>query len=187
MARLSKKETRLLLAFSITIFLAVNMLAMKRYLTSLTLVRSQVRAYTAQRQKIDGLLSDRAYWQERQQWLAEHQPSLDNTGAAQGTLIETLQKAARDGGITILDQTILEPSIKPYYQAISVKLKVTAPMKDMVNWLAEIQAPERFLSIDALSVTVDPRSKELDPPAICTLQVACLYTTQPTTRNPRTP
>lgn len=184
MARLSKKETRLLLAFSATIFCAVNVIALKSYLTALTGARSRLTAYSSQRQTIDALLSDRAYWEDRQRWLDEHQPELENSGAAQGALIETLQKVARDRGITILEQTILEPTVKPYYQEISVRLKLTAPMKEMVAWLAEIQAPERFYVVDQLSLSVDTKSKEVELPALCTLQVGRLYRSQPAKPTP---
>ena len=175
MARLSKKEARLLLIFSTVLFFAANVIVLKRYLTAVRAARTQLAAFSAQRQTIDALLSDRAYWEERQQWLEQHQPVLDEIGAAQGELIQTLQRFARDRGITILEQTLLAPVAKPQYREVAVKLKLTAPMRDMMEWLATIQAPEAFYSVDQLSLTLDTRSKEEELPVLCTLQVGRLY------------
>lgn len=175
MARLNNKELRLAIIFASTIFLAVNVTALKRYITALSTARTQLATCSNQRQEIDILLSDRDYWEERQRWLDEHQPLLENSGAAQGELIETIQRVARDRGITILEQTILEPTFQPYFQEVSAKLKLTARLEDIVSWLAEIQAPERFYLINQLSLSIDTKSKNMELPALCTLQVGRLY------------
>jgi len=175
MARLSKKELRLLVAFLATIFVAGNVLVLKGYLSSLKTARARIAAVSSQRESVDLLLSDRDYWEERERWLEEHQPQLDDAGASLGSLIETLQKGARENGITILEQTIVEPSGKSRYHQASVRLKLTAPMEEMIGWLAGIQAPERFYVISQFALSVDTRSKEEEPPAICTVQVGRLY------------
>lgn len=186
MARLSKKELRLLVAFLATIFVAGNVLALKGYLSSLKVARSRIAAVASQRESVDLLLSDRAYWEERERWIEEHQPQLEDAGASLGSLIETLQKGAREGGITILEQTIVEPSGKSPYQQASIRLKLRAPMKEMIDWLAGIQAPERFYVISQFALSIDSRSKEDEPPAICTVQVGRLYR-QKTDSGRRTP
>ncbi|MEI6350149.1 MAG: GspMb/PilO family protein [Verrucomicrobiota bacterium] len=175
MAKLSKKELKLLALFAGTVFFAVNVMALKGYVTSLRAVRADLAKLTLDRQNIDGLLSDRDYWRERQRWLDAHEPNLDNVGAAQGELIQTLQSVARDRGITILDQTILEPVFQSQYQEIAAKFKLTAAFQDMVGWLADIQAPERFYIVNQLQLSIDTRSQEEDPPAICTIQVGRVY------------
>ena len=175
MAKLSKKELRLLTVFSVTVFFAVNVIALKGYITSLRAVRADLAKLALDRQSIDGLLSDRDYWRERQRWLDAHEPCLENVGAAQGDLIQTLQNVARDRGITILDQTILEPAFQPQYQEISAKFKLTAAFQDMVGWLADIQSPERFFIVNQLQLSIDTRSQEEDPPATCTIQVGRIY------------
>lgn len=184
MAKLSKKELRLLLLFSGTLFFAVNVIALKSYITSQRAVKADIARLTLERQNIDALLSDRDYWRERQEWLDANQPGLENVGAAQGELIQALQSVARDRGITILDQTILEPVFQTHYQEIAVKLKLTASFEDMVGWLADIQAPDRFYIVNQLQLSIDTRSQELEPPAVCTIQVGRLYspTLGPTTR-----
>lgn len=181
MARLNKKELRLAILFASTLFFAGNVTALKRYITALSTARTQLATYSTQRQEIDILLSDREYWETRQHWLDEHQPLLDNPGAAQGELIETIQRVARDRGITILDQTIMEPSSQPHFQEVSAKLKLSARLEDMVSWLAEIQSPERFTIINQLTLSIDSKSKEMELPALCTLQVGRLYSPNPAT------
>jgi len=86
---------------------------------------------------------------------------------------------ARDRGIKILEQTIMEPSIQPHFEEISAKLKLSARMEDIVAWLADIQAPERFYVINQLSLSLDMTSKEMELPALCTLQVGRLYSPKP--------
>lgn len=175
MARLSKKELRLLIAFLATIFVAGNVLSLKGYLSALKGARSRIAAYTSQREGIDALLADRQYWEERQRWIEEHQPEIKDAGAAQGALIESLQKSARERGITILEQTILEPAVKPQYHEVFVRLKLKAPMNEMIAWLAEIQAPERFTVINQFALSVDARNQEEEPLALCTMQVGRLH------------
>lgn len=175
MARLSKKELRLLAAFLATTFVAGNVLALKGYLSSLKTARVRIATVSGERESVDSLLSDRDYWEERERWLQEHQPQLEDAGASLGSLIETLQKGARECGITILEQTIVEPSGKSHYKQASVRLKLTAPMKQMIDWLAGIQAPERFYVVSQFALNLDTRSKEEEQPAICIVQVERLY------------
>ncbi len=175
MAKLSKKETRLLVIFLSVIFFAGNVIALKTFMGGVTLAKTQIRTLTEQKQGIDALLGDRAYWEERQKWMEDHQPVIGDMGEAQGELIETLQKLARARGITILEQRIMEPNPKLQYKRISVMLKVIAPMSDLVDWLAEIQSPEAFHIVEQLTLALDLKSKEEELPVICTLQVGRLY------------
>ena len=69
--------------------------------------------------------------------------------------------------------------MNPNYQEVSVKLKLSARLEDMVSWLAEIQAPERFYIINQLVLNMDAKSRELELPSLCTLQVGRLYSTKP--------
>jgi hypothetical protein len=121
------------------------------------------------------LLSDREYWEERQNWMKSHQPRIEDFGEAQGEMLESLQEDARARGITVLEQRILDPQAKQQYPRISVFLKVVAPMSDVVAWLSEIQSPESFRIVEQLSLTLDARSKEEELPVICSLQVGRLY------------
>lgn len=175
MAKLSKKEIRLLTLFLSALFLAGNVIALKSYLTGVKLSQAQIKTFGDKRQEIDALLSDRLYWEERQQWMEVHQPQLSEPGEAQGELISDLQHFARERGITILEQVILEPSHKAPFQKIAVRLKLSAPMRDLVEWLAEIQSPDAFYVVEQMLITPDIRSKEEEQPVICTFQVAKLY------------
>lgn len=175
MAKLSSKELRLLVLFCGAIFLALNVILLKQMLTSVKRSQLQIKTFTTKREEIQALLSDREYWEERQQWMEIHQPQLSEPGEAQGELIAHLQKFARERGITILEQTILEPSQQPPFRKIAVRLKLTAPMQDMVEWLAEIQSPDGFYVVEQMLIAPDQRSKEEEKPVICTFQVAKLY------------
>jgi len=175
MARISKKEKRLLIAFLSVLFFVGNVIALKKYLDGTRLAKTQIKTLIEQKQGIDALLSDREYWEERQRWMESHQPDIGDLGEAQGEMIESLQRQARARGITILEQRIIDPKPKQQYPRISVMLKVVAPMADVVGWLSEIQSPESFRIVEQLTLNLDTRSREEELPVICTLQVGRLY------------
>jgi|GEM_PF-1629099 len=175
MAKLSKKEIRLLAIFLSVLAFAGNVIALKFYISGVRLARTQIATLTEQRQQIDALLADRAYWEERQQWMKEHQPSIRDMGEAQGELIERLQRTARNRGLTILEQRMPDQNRKQQPPRISAMLKVSAPMADVVGWLAEVQSPEAFLIVEQLTLSLDLKSNEEELPVVCTLQVGLLY------------
>ena len=175
MAKLSKKEKRLLVAFISILLLVGNVIGLKKYLDGVRLAKMQIKTLTEQKEGINALLSDREYWEERQNWMKSHQPQIADLGEAQGEMLESLQEEARARGITVLEQRILDPQTKQQYPRISVFLKVVGPMSDIVSWLSEIQAPESFRIVENLSLALDTRSKEEELPVICTLQIGRLY------------
>ncbi len=174
MAGISRKEGRLLAMFLGVLFFAGNVIALKSYLGGTKQARLQIRALTEQRQNIDALLSDRDYWEQRRQWMREHQPTIDDPGAAQGELLDQLQREARALGLTILEQRIVDSRGKQQASQVSVMLKVSAPMESLVQWLAGVQSPEAFRVVEQLTLSLDLRSREEEIPVVCTLQVGRL-------------
>jgi hypothetical protein len=171
MRPLTKSETRLLRIFLAVALLLVNVVllpALWRYQQRLERDAERLRADTM---AVHSWLAEKSMWTARRQWLDLKQPRLSNSGEANSSLLESLQKTARTHQINIIDQSFLEGTTQPSYQEVGVKLKVSGSLEMIIRWLTEIQQPELFQAIQRISL----RSGAEPSVVVCELQVTRWY------------
>jgi hypothetical protein len=148
-----------------SLFGGQRLLQYQRHLTS-EIIRLQAdKIYAAT------WLEQKAYWQERREWLTQNQPQLADPAQGNVLLLETLQKSVKECNLTILEQTLLEPRPEKYYNEAAVQLRLTGSLEAICRWLVTVQKPLEFQALGNCSLKTDT-----DPNKIkCEVRVARWY------------
>lgn len=126
-------------------------------------VKEHRRRVAAARERIENLQSrsiaavaaagDAPFWKERQAWLDEHMPTMGDAGQAHSRLLQELQDAARQRGLTIVSPVLLKPESGPHHRELAVSLQVTGADNALFRFLADLQSPEKFQVVKYLLLT----------------------------------
>jgi len=168
---MTKRERRLLFIFLGAIFILFNLFGVTYLLRREGELKTKLVNLGNERREADSWLKEKDLWEQRKTWMDSKQPKLQSTGEANAALLETIQTSARKQKITIVEQGFGEPNVQPFYQEISVKLKINGSLESITRWLAELQQPANFQAIPSLSLKSDSDPSKI----VCELTVARWY------------
>lgn len=171
MRPLNANEQRLLALFLGAMFIIATLVGFSFFKKLNASSARQLADLKNQKFEASFWIDEHDLWLQRRVWLDEKQPVQPSGGAANSALLEYLQKSAAARNITILDQSLPEPTDSPYFREVSVKLRVNGKLDSLTPWLAEIQAPDLFQAITSFNI----RSDKEPPAVICDLQIARWY------------
>ncbi len=112
----------------------------------------------AQKQKhlkeLQTLIEDRNFWEQRGAWIASTQPKLEDPGRAGVDLMEEVRKLAKQHEVLIPPETVNlgTPQQKDYYTSVYVNVETRSTWQALINFLAELQAPEKFIVVESASL-----------------------------------
>ncbi|HCN28023.1 MAG TPA: hypothetical protein DIT64_04410 [Verrucomicrobiales bacterium] len=117
--------------------------------------RVDARAIEVQSRKLeaDDLLSQQDFWNTRLQWLEQKQPLYTRRSEADLSLLDLIQKSAGSHGITLTQNQPVAPSERPGLTSSNMNVEARAGWEAMNRWLHDLQRPESFISIPALTMT----------------------------------
>jgi hypothetical protein len=169
--RLTKGEFQKLLLFGLVLFAAANVIGFSAIHVRFTAAATHVRQLEADRSLATAWMESRDLWTKRRDWMAAKQPKLDDVGQANVTLLDSLHKSASADGLTVLAQTLKDPSATPTYREVSVQFGLTGSLDGLCRWMVEVQQPELFQAVTSFSL----RSEGDDGKIRCELTVARWY------------
>jgi len=111
------------------------------------------------------LIAERAMWEERDKWLNQSQPKMDNANSAGVELLDRVKQIGQTRSLTPTDASFGVPDPlpksggKPAYQATSVTFTVKGKWADMVNFLFDVQTPTNFLIFEKATLQLDKDDK----------------------------
>lgn len=105
------------------------------------------------------LIADRALWEHRAAWVAANQPKLEDPGSAAVKLMDEVRDLAKRNEVLIETPVIGSPSKKEYYTSVPVTVETKSTWKALVNFLAELQAPEKFIVLESANLKVNAADK----------------------------
>jgi hypothetical protein len=189
MRALNPRESLLLGVCFAVVFLVANGFA-ARYLAK------NLRGSGDEIRQLRSAISDQQMWLEdteraeaRERWLHETMPRLEGSavGREQGDLLQSMQDELLTRKLQIEQQSLQDIVQAADYTEVSVRLSVRGEEAAMLEWLASLQAPEKFVVIKSLELRLDTQSREAVPQAVCQITVARwfrppgeLYTGSPT-------
>lgn len=176
---LSDREKRLLGFCLLTIFIVINVIALREFNMRHKALTASLDQLTAEVRENEGLLSDRAFIEKRKAWLKKNMPYTNSAGKAQGQLLEDLQNAALENELKISNQTLLEPLALDHFNEVAVNIRIRGDQEKMLHWLVTLQSPEKFTTIKSIELELDNRAKEKTPQAQCNLTIARWFNTEP--------
>ncbi len=184
---LNIREKRLLGFCLLTIFIVINVIALREFNVRSKALTLSLDQLTAEVKGNEGLLSDRTFIEKRKEWLKKHMPYTNSAGKAQGQLLEDLQNAALENELKISNQTLLEPSALDHFNEVAVNIRIRGDQEKMLHWLVTLQSPEKFTTIKSIELELDSRAKEKTPQAQCNLTIARWFNTEPPPESTTTP
>lgn len=113
---------------------------------------------------------DMGFWEGRTAWLDANLPVVEDSGAAQGDLLDYLREGARERGIRTDDPVLAKPEGGSHYREVAVTIEAQGPDEAVFRWLAEMQSPEKFQVLKYLALRPDRGNPE--PELECTLTLA---------------
>ena len=167
----SRERNLLLLCFGVLVLMG-GMVMINVFLQKRSSLNTKVLSLGNEKRENEVWVNDRAFWEKRKAWLAEHMPTTESLGRTQGVFLEELQNAALDRGIKIVQQTLPDPVTTTDYREIAVNLRLYGDQSAILQWLATMQSPDKFQAVKSLEFELDMRSKEKTPQAQCNLTVA---------------
>ncbi len=177
MRSLNSRETLLLGACFAVIFIVANAFAFRSVFSTLNGGKERVKA-------LEGELADQEMWLEdaprmeaREKWLDENMPTMGEAtlGKLQGELLQSLQDDVFERKLQIQQQSLQDIVREAFYTEVAVRLEIRGAESEVIDWLTELQAPEKFIVIKALEVELDRRAREEEPQAECEITIARWY------------
>lgn len=110
----------------------------------------------------------------RERWLVETMPQAEGGRLTKelGDLLQELQDQLFDRKIRIEQQSMQEVVQENFYSEVAVRLTIRGEQAQVIEWLTELQNPEKFVVIKSLELKIDNKSKEVEPQSICQITVA---------------
>jgi hypothetical protein len=116
-------------------------------------------------------LKERNLWLKRKQWIENTQPRIRPNQVPQSELLQSLTSTASADHLEIQEQSFGENKSTPNYQSVSVRLKLSGSLQDVIKWLVQIQQPELFQAMTSFSL----KSASEPPTVSLELEVARWY------------
>jgi Tfp pilus assembly protein PilO len=116
-------------------------------------------------------LKERNLWLNRKQWIETTQPRIRSNQVPQSELLQSLTSTASADHLEIQEQSFGENKSTPSYQSVSVRLKLSGSLQDVIRWLVQIQQPELFQAVTSFSL----KSANEPPSVSLELEVARWY------------
>ncbi len=164
--RLNGRERVLTLLVAGTVFVLLNLLAIRFLLDSYGSLTTEYAQERRDALRLQILADQKAMWSQRNDWLKSTQPVLTNRDRAGTALYEQVQNLARGKQVIVSALQIKPAAITPAGpaarddgdapQVVSVETDTQGDWKDTVHFLTEIQKPENFLVFELASLRSNP-------------------------------
>jgi len=153
--RLSQRERILSAIVAAVVFLLLNWFVWSKLMGTLDQARTDLAARRDTRKMQEVFIRERALWEKRAQWLAEHQPGLKGPGEA-STLLDQIKQVAGKHNVVIENPAIGTSDATPERQAVFASFEVKSPWPPLVKFLYDVQQPESFVVFESITLNIDP-------------------------------
>jgi Tfp pilus assembly protein PilO len=154
LSQLSKSEARLAGIVGVMAAVLLNLVVFKYFSTTRAQIVQDAAQKSATLEGLRQLQKDFGFWEERAQWLQKAQPKLAGD-AEGGTLLNYLKESASKNGLTLSKQQLVSSRNDAGVVAVPVQFELKGNWKSLCAFLAELQAPERFIVVQQARLRVD--------------------------------
>jgi len=155
MRKLATNERRLLIFFCAAIFLAINLLAARAWMSWR---RSVLSATTA----VETELAEGKVWSEgasvigpAREWMDAHPPQVSTPDQTSTALLNTLRNAADQAGLKVIEENLLPEAGGAKGNAVALQTKLSGPFSGVTKLLFALQSPAAWRSIPKLIIRSD--------------------------------
>jgi len=116
-------------------------------------------------------LREKDLWLTRKQWSYATQPRIRPDQVPQSELLESVTTTAKANQLAIEEQSFGENLSTPNYQSVTVRLKLSGALQNVIKWLVQVQQPELFQAVTSFSL----KSANEPPTVSLELEIARWY------------
>jgi hypothetical protein len=169
--KLTKSEKRLSIILTVALFGIGNFYGLSYLFDSMSQSTQQVSDLLSQEHSNEIWLKEKDLWLNRQKWINATQPRIRPDQVAESELLESVTASAKADGLEIQEQSFRENLSTPNYQSVTVRLKLSGALQNVVKWLVQVQQPELFQAITSFSL----KSADVPPTVSLELEIARWY------------
>jgi hypothetical protein len=159
--KLTKSEKRLSTILLVALFATANFYGLSYLFDLMSSYSRDVSDLRNQEHSNEIWLREKDLWLNRQHWISATQPRI----------LESVINIAKANQLEIQEQSFGEILSTPNYQAVTVRLKLSGALQNVIKWLVQIQQPELFQAVTSFSL-----KSANDPPTVSLeLEIARWY------------
>ena len=156
MAAIKKSELRLLVVFGILIFGAITFFALDVVNGKKYVAIGLQRSYANKIREYNDLISQKEQWEVKREFLQRYQPVYRSEEQEAPALEAYFRSAAQGEGVEIKTLRPMPPEpLGKSMMAISLEAKVSGAGPDIMRFLIQLQAENRFYAIPSISIAAD--------------------------------
>ena len=152
---LSKREQILGTIVGLIVVIGGTLLLVTSFLSKRSALEGRIASEKRQLRSMRELLAQRGFWEAREKWLLATQPKLDNADAAGVQLLDYVQDLAKKHSVVLANLTIHTPEPRPECVSVTLEIETKSPWSNLISFLGELQAPERFIALESVNLKVD--------------------------------
>jgi hypothetical protein len=155
-SQMSAREKTLAALVGALVVIFATLLLGKKFTAHHRDLRQQLQEKTALLGGMKTLIGERDLWVQRDAWLTSRQPKPeDATRAASRLLDEVLKPAAQQHSVLLENPQINAPVPRPpHYLSVNVQLETKSKWPDLIDFLFELQAPDKFVVVESANLTL---------------------------------
>lgn len=158
-AKLSKRETFLATLVGGTVFLVLNYVVIDYFLKNRVRLTAELATKTTLLVRNKERIAARPMWTERDAWLKQVLPKLENAGTAGGDLLGEIRDVAKKTNVQADEPQIGAIEQRPQTAVVSVTIQTKATKEALRDFLYELQTPERSIVFESANLQFDKNDK----------------------------
>ncbi|HEY5792117.1 MAG TPA: GspMb/PilO family protein [Chthoniobacterales bacterium] len=147
MRKISKNEIRLLLILGGAVALMANVLLLRHGIGIVMRDRDEIAALRTQYASYLHVLDQASDWKARGEWRKQHPLPIYDASKSDSDFVERVQRSLTASGLHIQEQQLKESVKKDAFVAISLNLKITGELENLVRWMTSLQKAGSYSEI----------------------------------------
>jgi len=155
MNQLTRREKVLATIVAIAFGVVLNLVLLNFFLKNHRRLRDDLANRAAELEAKKILLTEKAMWEERDNWLQSKLPKLTNEGSAGVQLLDQVKEVAKKHTVLIENPAIGTPDRRPHATAVTVNIETKSVWAGMIAFLRDTQEPDKFILFETVNIQKD--------------------------------
>jgi hypothetical protein len=152
--RMNSRERILAWVAAGTVLVLLNLFILNWLFGSLGSAQKQIAVRRSTLAEQNLFVKERDLWTKRDEWIRQHQPTLNNPAEA-SALLDQLKEIAGKYNVLIENPAIGSGETTPYHQTIFASIETKSPWPPLVHFLYDVQRPDAFIVFESVNLAID--------------------------------
>lgn len=152
---MNRRERIMALSVAGIVFALLNLFVWSWLFGAIGRAHADLAARQSLRKEQEVFVKERNLWEQRQQWLHQHQPAFNGAGEASTLLEQQLRPIASKYNILVENPQIGSGETTPSHQTVWASIETKSDWKSLVRFLYDVQQPEAFVVFENVTLSVE--------------------------------